>query len=71
MEKLKQNPIVKKLGLNRILLVCILILSFIFPLSKTSDTFRLNRSLILKPELMPSVNSAMRVENPRGDGVGL
>ena len=29
MEKIKQNPIVKKLGLNRILLVCILILMFI------------------------------------------
>ena len=29
MEKLKQNPVVKKLGLNRILLVCILILMFI------------------------------------------
>ena len=29
MEKLKQNPIVKKLGLNRILLVCILILMFV------------------------------------------
>ena len=28
MEKLKQNPIVKKLGLNRILLVCILIVMF-------------------------------------------
>lgn len=28
MEKLKQNPIVKKLGLNRILLVCILVLMF-------------------------------------------
>ena len=29
LEKIKQNPIVKKLGLNRILLVCILILMFI------------------------------------------
>ena len=29
MEKLKQNPIVKKLGLNRILLVCILVLMFV------------------------------------------
>ena len=29
MEKIKQNPIVKKLGLNRILLVCILILMFL------------------------------------------
>ena len=29
MEKLKQNPIVKKLGLNRILLVCVLILMFL------------------------------------------
>ncbi len=29
MEKIKQNPIVKKLGLNRILLICILILMFI------------------------------------------
>ena len=29
LEKLKQNPIVKKLGLNRILLVCILILMFV------------------------------------------
>ncbi len=29
MEKIKQNPIVKKLGLNRILLVCILILMFV------------------------------------------
>ena len=29
MEKLKQNPIVKKLGLNRILLVRILILMFV------------------------------------------
>ncbi len=29
MEKLKQNPIVKKLGLNRILLVCVLILMFV------------------------------------------
>ena len=29
LEKLKQNPIVKKLGLNRILLVCILVLMFI------------------------------------------
>ena len=29
MEKLKQNPIVKKLGLNRILLICILILMFV------------------------------------------
>ena len=28
MEKLKQNPIVKKLGLNRILLACILVLMF-------------------------------------------
>ena len=28
MEKLKQNPIIKKLGLNRILLVCILVLMF-------------------------------------------
>ena len=28
LEKLKQNPIVKKLGLNRILLVCILVLMF-------------------------------------------
>mgnify|MGYP007105961479 CR=1 FL=1 len=28
MEKLKQNPIVKKIGLNRILLVCILIVMF-------------------------------------------
>ena len=28
MEKLKQNPIIKKLGLNRILLVCILIIMF-------------------------------------------
>ena len=28
LEKLKQNPIVKKLGLNRILLVCILIVMF-------------------------------------------
>ena len=28
MEKLKQNPIIKKLGLNRILLVCILIVMF-------------------------------------------
>ena len=29
LEKIKQNPIVKKLGLNRILLICILILMFI------------------------------------------
>ena len=29
LEKLKQNPIVKKLGLKRILLVCILILMFV------------------------------------------
>ena len=29
MEKLKQNPIVKKLGLNRIMLVCILVLMFV------------------------------------------
>ena len=29
MEKLKQNPIVKKLGLNRILLACILVLMFV------------------------------------------
>ena len=29
MENLKQNPIVKKLGLNRILLVCVLILMFL------------------------------------------
>lgn len=29
LEKLKQNPIVKKLGLNRILLVCILVLMFV------------------------------------------
>ena len=29
LEKIKQNPIVKKLGLNRILLVCILILMFV------------------------------------------
>ena len=29
MEKLKQNPIIKKLGLNRILLVGILILMFV------------------------------------------
>ncbi len=29
LEKIKQNPIVKKLGLNRILLVCILILMFL------------------------------------------
>ena len=29
MEKLKQNPIVKKLGLNRILLVGILIVMFV------------------------------------------
>ena len=28
LEKLKQNPIIKKLGLNRILLVCILVLMF-------------------------------------------
>lgn len=29
MEKLKQNPVIKKLGLNRILLVCILIIMFV------------------------------------------
>lgn len=29
LEKLKQNPIVKKLGLNRILLACILVLMFV------------------------------------------
>ena len=29
LEKLKQNPIVKKLGLNRIMLVCILVLMFV------------------------------------------
>ena len=46
MEKLKQNPIIKKLGLNRILLVGILILMFVvfkvvlgdkFPVGEVSD----------------------------------
>ena len=45
MEKLKQNPIIKKLGLNRILLVGILILMFVVFKVVLGDKFPVGDSI--------------------------
>ena len=43
--KVKQNPIVKKLGLNRILLVCILVLMFVVFKAVLGSRIRLAASI--------------------------
>ena len=51
MEKLKQNPIVKKLGLNRILLACILVLMFVVFKVVLGSKFPVGDSAVRKGDL--------------------